>query len=170
MRQDIEDKREPSVQEAQRRRSDCKTFFSSSSLPRMCKHEAFMCPFSALLSAVARYWDPLALLPSPLSRRRSRPPVGRYTIVPTLPSEDIHSASLLRSLSFRFLLAHCVYAPLFASLPCVFSSDQLFIRKESLEESRVAREGSLPDLKTARKFCTPNRSCNISEIIFVFLP
>lgn len=57
--QDIENKRRDLAcvvleEEARRRRSEGKTFFSSSSLPRMCKHEAFMCPFSALLSAVAR--------------------------------------------------------------------------------------------------------------------
>lgn len=52
--QDVENKLGPSVLEGWMRRSEGKTFFSSSSLPRMCKHEAFMCPFSALLSAVAR--------------------------------------------------------------------------------------------------------------------
>lgn len=41
-----------------------------------------MCPSSASLSAIARVSGTLlALLPPPLARRRSRPRVGRYTIV-----------------------------------------------------------------------------------------
>lgn len=64
------------------------------------KHSCALSPHYCRRSRVSRTL--LALLPSPLTRRRSRPPVGRYTIVPTLPSENIHSASLLLLFPFHF--------------------------------------------------------------------
>lgn len=64
------------------------------------KHSCALSPHYCRRSRVSRTL--LALLPSPLTRRRSRPPVGRYTIVPTLPSENIHSASPLVLFPFDF--------------------------------------------------------------------